>query len=303
MKRFNKHTFRLSVLCKAIALAGAATFSSAGGAAEITTDPGDYAPLPPGTKIGLLYYQHAERNSYYVNGDKMPVPFELVTDIGLARYVNYTKLGDMTANWQFVIPFGKVDLRTPFGPLAEQSASGVGDPLVGVVLWPMNNPEQQRSLAVSAFASVPVGKYDSAKGPVNLGENRWKGIFQTGYNMALTKSVWFDVVAEYAVYGENDDFLGLTRKQDASYGFQTHLRYVVSPGTHLGLSYYRDFGGESELNGVAQHDRMNNSRWQATVASFVTPTVQLQLQAGKSLETHNGARESDRINVRVVKVF
>ncbi|WP_269744923.1 hypothetical protein [Aromatoleum toluclasticum] len=31
---------------------------------------------------------------------------------------------------------------------------------------------------------------------------------------------------------ENDEFLGLKRKQDPSYGLQIHLRYVIFPTTH-----------------------------------------------------------------------
>lgn len=287
----------------ALALACLSAVACICGAAEIATDPGDYAALPPGTNLGIVYYQHAERNSFYANGAAMPGPFKLVTDIGLARFVHYMKIGEYVIDPQIIIPFGRVDLRTSFGPLSPVSASGVGDPLVGGTLWLLNRPEQQQWFGVSAFASLPVGQYDAAKGPVNVGENRWKGIFQSAYVTALSKDFVLDVIAEYATYGENDNFLGLRKKQAASYGIQSHLRYIISPATSVALSYYHDFGGTTELNGVSQNDRMNNGRWQVGIASFVTPTVQLQVQGGRASTVESGARESSRVNLRLVKVL
>jgi hypothetical protein len=127
-----------------------------------------------------------------------------------------------------IIPFGKV-------ALSPRSASGVGDPVVGSALWLVNQPQEQRWLTVSAFASLPVGKYDSAKGAINLGENRWKGMFQSAYMTSLSKDFMLDLVGEYALYGENDNFVGMRRKQDASYGGQVHLRYMLAPTASVAL--------------------------------------------------------------------
>ncbi|QRX81673.1 transporter [Glaciimonas sp. PAMC28666] len=303
MNQLKSHKSFISNTVKTFASAGFAALACSSGAAEISTDPGDYVALPPGVNLGIVYYQHTEHDAYYVNSNKTQGSFKLVTDIGLARFVHYMKIGDYVIDPQIVIPFGKVNLNTPFGPLAPVSANGVADPIIGSALWLMNRPEQQQWFAVSGFASLPLGNYDPANGPVNLGENRWKGIFQAAYTTALGKSFMLDVVGEYAIYGNNNNFLGLTKKQDASYGVQTHLRYVISPATYVGLSYYRDFGGESSLNGISQNDRMNNSRWLATLASFVTPTVQLQIQAGRALKVANGAEDTNQVNLRLVKVF
>jgi hypothetical protein len=288
--------FSLRSVTRALFAAGLAALLAPAMAQQIATDPGDYVALPAGTDLGIVYYQRGEFKSVYADSRRLPVPFDLVTDIGLARWVHYTKLGDYLVTPQVIIPFGKV-------ALSPQSASGVGDPVVGSALWLVNQPEEQKWFTVSAFASLPVGKYDGSKGPINLGEHRWKGVFQSAYMTALSKDFMLDVVGEYALYGENDDFMGLRRKQDASYGGQVHLRYMLAPTTSVALSYYHDFGGESKLNGVAQHDRMNNSRFLVGVAGFVSPTVQLQLQAGKSLKVANGPKESGRLNLRLVKIL
>ncbi|RAN49561.1 hypothetical protein RB25_04055 [Herbaspirillum rubrisubalbicans] len=290
--------WRRTLLASILALAGASA-----NAAEIATDPGDYAALPAGTTLGLLYAQHTERNANYANGNRTPGDFKLVTDIGLARLVHFMKLGDYVIDPQIIIPCGKVDLQTPFGPLNPVSASGVGDPLVGGTLWLLNQQQEQRWLGISAFVSLPAGNYDGSKGPVNIGENRWKGIFQLGYVTALPANFMLDVIGEYAVYGDNTNFLGLKRQQDASYGLQTHLRYMFSPLTSLALSWYQDFGGATKLNGIAQNDRMNNGRLQIGFSTFVTPTVQLMAQYGQSVKVENGAKESNRFNLRIAKVF
>lgn len=298
-----KRTTFMPAARKAIVLAGLMALACSAGAAEIATDPGDYAALPPGLNLGIVYYQHTERNAYFANGAKTPGPFRLVTDIGLARFVHYMKVGDYVVDPQIIVPFGKVDLGTAFGPLTPVAASGVGDALVGGTLWLLNRQEQKQWWGVSAFASVPTGSYEAARGPVSVGENRWKGIFQSAYVTALGNHFMLDTIAEYATYGENSNFLGLKKQQDPSYGIQSHLRYVISPATSVAVSYFHDFGGATRLDGAAQNDRMNNGRWQVGIASFVTPQLQVQLQAGKASKVDNGARETSRVNFRLVKVL
>lgn len=272
-------------------------------AAEIAPDPGDYAPAPPGTDLGIIYYQHVERKENYANGSKTTGAFGLDTDIGLARWVHFTKIGDYTINPQVIVPFGSVRLKTPFGPLQATSASGVGDPIAGATLWLVNRPEDKQWFGVSAFASIPIGNYDAAKGPVNVGENRWKGIFHAGYVVGIAEHVLVDVIGEYAVYGQNSNFIGMKKEQDAGTSIVAMLRYVLSPSSHLAMSYIHDWGGETKLNGVAQRDKKNNDRWLATYATFVTPSVQAQFQFGQGLKVENGPKEDSRFNLRIIKVF
>jgi hypothetical protein len=289
------------IVSRLLAASVVAATGQAAMAAEIATDPADYTPLPAGAKIGIVYYQHAKRDAYYANGARMQAPFRLDTDIGLARFVSYMKLGDYVVAPQAIVPFGRVALKTAFGPLDPVATNGVGDPMIGATIWLLN--QGPRSLGLSAFASVPVGRYDGARGPVNVGENRWKGIFQAGYVTPLGRRLMLDLVAETAVYGDNEDFFGLRREQDASYSAQAHLRYMLSGGASVALSYYHDFGGATTVGGAEQHDRLNNGRWQVGYATFVTPALNLQVQAGKGGKTEYGARESARVNLRLVQVF
>jgi hypothetical protein len=284
-----------------LAACSIACLMPAANGAEIATDPGDYTALPPGAQLGILYLQHTERDAYYAAGNRMPGPFRLDTDIGLARYVRYAKAGEYVVSPQLIVPFGRVALKTPFGPLGPIADSSIGDPIVGSALWLVNQPGNW--LAASAFVSVPVGSYDGSRGPVNVGENRWKGIFQVAYVKAVSQQWMLDLVGETAIYGDNDDFLGVRREQRASYSAQAHLRYMVTQATSLSASYFHDFGGATVVGGAEQHDRLNNGRWQLGLASFVTPSLQLQLQAGKGGKMDYGARESSRVNLRLLQVF
>jgi hypothetical protein len=284
------------------ALAAGAFFAGSAGcaaAAQIATDPGDYMALPAGTDLAILYGQIASRDKVYSNGNAAPVAFKLDTEIGLFRYVHYTTIAGYTINPQFIIPFGSVKLKQP----VSLSASGVADPLVGGTLWVVNKPQQNEYVGLSAFLSLPIGNYDASRAAVNLGENRWKGIFHAGWITPITGKWVLDLLGEATVFGDNTDYAGARRKQEMQYGVQAHLRYVLSQTSHVALSYYHDFGAESKVAGVSQNDRLNNSSAQLTYANFVAPTVQLQAQYGRGLKTENGPREDQRFNLRVLKVF
>jgi hypothetical protein len=302
--RPNKNTGTLANVIKGSALLIAASlFSGTVQSEEIATDPGDYTPLPAGVNLAILYGQYATRDAAYAGGDKVLAKAGLDTTIGLARFVHYMEIGGIIVDPQIIIPFGKVELTEPFGPLQPTSESGVGDPIIGGTAWFLNNPDDQEWAGLSAFVSVPVGQYDEDKGPVNIGENRWKGIFQAAYVKHLSDSVVLDLIAEYSVYSDNDDFLGFKREQEDAQSLQGHLRYLLPKQSHLALSYYHSFGGETTVGNLKQDDRVNTNRWMATYATFIDPTVQLQLQAGQDIDVENGFKEDTRINFRVLKVF
>ena len=271
--------------------------------AQVATDPGDYSPLPAGVDLGILYYQHTTHERLYASGSEISNLAgieELTTDIGLLRWVHYIELGGFTIDPQIIIPFGKVSLKTSGGNIR---SSGVGDPIVGGTLWLHNDQETKRAFGITALASLPPGQYDADKGAVNVGENRWKLITQAGYVTPLTDTTSLDLIAEYTIFGENDDFAGAKKEQQDQYGVQAHLSKSIGAKTRVTLSYYHDFAGETSLDGIDLDDELNNSRWQGTLAHFVAPDIQLQVQYGRSLEVENGFFEEDRVNFRLVKVF
>lgn len=267
--------------------------------AEVPTDPGDYVPVPPGTNLALLYYQHATRNDLYSDGDKVRMPFKLDTNVGIVRLIHYTGIAGLNANVQAVVPFARVRLRQP----NTVESSGIGDPLLGAVLWIMNDSEAQRYMALSGFLGIPIGKYDGNKGAINVGENRWKGVVHVSYGQQIAGKLGIDVTGEYAIHGHNDDFAGATYKQRPTYELQTHLRYALTPATVLGLSYFRTAGGRGTVDGVEQNGRINTGRFLVSAAHFLSPTWQIEGQFGQDIHVSNGPKEDRRFNLRLLRVF
>jgi hypothetical protein len=292
-----------SNLAATVFASGLAFLPFASQAAQVATDPGDYSPLPAGVDLGILYYQHTTHEKLYSSGNEISDLAgieKLKTDIGLLRWVHYIDVGGFIVDPQIIIPFGEVSLKTTGGTTR---SSGVGDPIVGGTLWLYNNTESKQAFGVTALVSLPLGEYDADKGPVNIGENRWKLITQAGYVTPLTETLSLDLIGEYTFFGENDDFAGAKKEQKDQYGVQAHLSKSLGAATKVTLSYYHDFGGETSLNGIDMDDKLNNSRWLGTLAHFVAPDMQLQLQYGRSITVENGFFEEDRLNLRLVKVF
>ena len=279
-----------------------AALTSTAQAAQVATDPGDYAPLPAGIDLGILYLQSFENDEFYVNGQQVENGPTLSADIGLLRCVHYIELGGFIIDPQVILPFGQLKLNAGG---AEIEASGIGDPILGATIWLYNNPDTKQAVGVTGLVSVPLGSYDTEKGPVNLGENRTKFITQAAFITPISEQFSLHLVGEYTFFGDNDDFgaSGITRKQDDQYGYQVHLNYHISDTTTASVNYYHDFGAESQVSEVEQQDELNNNRWQVTLQHFLQPDLQVQAQYGRSISVENGFFETDRINLRFVKVF
>lgn len=291
----NKKNYALAGLCSLLSMPVLS--------AQVATDPGDYSPLPAGLDLAILYMQHTEHEDFYASGNEISDLAgieKLTTDIGLLRWVHFIDIGGYIFDPQVIIPFGKVALDTTGGTI---SSSGVGDPLVGGTMWVYNNTETKQAFGLTGLISIPIGKYDGDTGPVNIGENRWKLITQAAYVTPLTETFSLDLIAEYTFFGENDDFYSASKDQDDQYGVQLHLTKTFTPSTSASLSYYHDFGGETSLNGVKQNDKLNNSSFNVTLTHFIQPDIQMMLEYGRSIDTYNGFFETDRINLRFVKIF
>ncbi len=273
--------------------------SNAVEAAVLSTDPGDYVALPPGTELGLLYYQHAERNRIKVDGHTVTRDFGLDSDIGIARFVHWTTLGGFTVTPQVILPFGHLDL----GGGRDYSVGGAADPMVGSALWLVNDPKQERYLAIAGYVGMPLGSYDH-DAPVNLGENRWKGMVHLAYVQALLPgTLYAELTLEHDTFGNNDDFFGQTLRQDDVFEVQTHLRYVFNQQNQFGVSWFHTTGGETHVGGVAQNDTTRTQRYLLTWQHFLQPTLQIQTQFGQDLDVVNGAQEKYRVNLRIAHAF
>ena len=270
-------------------------------AMAIDVDAGDYTALPAGTNLGLLYYQHVERDRIYAGGHQVSGG-SLDSDVGIARYVHYMKLGNFTVDPQFLLPFGTLRGRNNLSALG--NTTGVGDLILAATVWVYNDPGSHRYLGITPFIYVPTGSYNGNRG-LNLGENRWKFALQAGYITPLVDRFTLDLVGDVTVFGHNTDFTAAhaTMTEDPLVQMQAWLRYNVTDtfDVRAGLSY--SMGGLTHVNGVSQGDRVNTSKFSVGFAWFPAKTWQVLGTYGNDISVHNGPMESTRVNLRVMKIF
>ena len=271
-------------------------------ASALDVDAGDYTALPAGTNLGLLYYQHAERNRLYANGDKLPLDAGLDSDIGILRGVHFMELGGYIVDPQFLLPFGNVRAKDDLSALG--SDSGTGDLILAATVWLVNQPEQRRYFGITPYLWLPTGSYDNDRA-INLGENRWKGALQAGYIEGLGDKFSLDLVGDVTFFGKNDDFgpASQTLKQKPLFQAQAFLRYHVNERFDLRAGVSRLWGGETEVDGLDMDDKPNTSKFNVGASWFFTPRDQLLVNFGRDLSVDNGFKEQGRVNLRLLHVF
>lgn len=268
----------------------------------VDVDAGDYTALPAGTNLAMLYYQYATRDALYAKGHKAPGDMRLDSQVGILRGVHFTEIGGYIVDPQFLLPFGRLEGKDDLSALG--STSGVGDLILAATVWLVNRPQTGTYFGITPFIYAPTGNYDNDDA-LNLGENRWKFALQAGFITKLSDRVSLDLAGDITLYGKNDKFgaAKVTMKQKPSMQFQSYLRYHISDAWDLRAGVSHTFGGETEIAGVNQGDRLRTTKVSIGTGWFIAPDVQLLASYGRDISVHNGFREDDRLNLRVLKVF
>jgi hypothetical protein len=268
----------------------------------LEVDPGDYEPLPVGATIGVVYYQHASTDKAYSNGHKTSSDFNLTSDVGILRLLHVYQLSErLTIEPQFLLPFGHISGGGDASALGD--ASGIGDLILTAPLkYRLNDAND--TLGATAYLYVPTGNYDK-NDALNLGENRWKFDLQAAYVKHFTEKWAIDLVGDAIWYGDNNDYgaSSARREQDVSYGAQLMGRYMPDETTALAIGFGHSWGGENQVDGVNQDDRMETTNVRVTARKFLTARDQFQVQLGRDLAVENGPKEDFRMNLRYVRVF
>lgn len=271
-------------------------------AAAIDVDAAEYQPVPPGTNLALLYYQHVERDSLYSGGSRVPGRFGLDSDIGIFRYLHYTDIGGFLAAPEVLVPFGHLGAKRDVAALGGDA--GIGDLLFGFPTWLVNNAKARQYFGVTPYLFVPTGSYDH-NNPINLGANRFAFALQAGYLGALTDKLYINLTADVTAFANNTRFgpLEQTLKQEPLYEFQLAFHYNLLPNLDLRAGYDVFVGGSTSVDGVDQHNASHEQKYYVGAAWFVVPSVQLLMTYGQDTVLDNGFRESNRFNFRILKAF
>lgn len=270
-------------------------------AQALEVEPDAVEMVPAGTTIGLMYLQHAQSNTLYIDGKKQAGSHRLTTDFSLFRVVHSFGLAE-GINWdaQAVLPVGRVKASGDSSALGE--ASGAGFVMIGgPIKFRVNGND---ILLVGPYLFLPTGSYDHNR-PLNIGENRWSTMFQLGYVKRLAPGWSANFIADAHFYGRNTDFgpARATLSQKPRYELQTALRYGVAPGTELALGAGWVTGGRTELDGVSQSDRLNTVYGRVTATHFLSRDMSVQLAVGRDLKVESGYKEAWRVNMRLALAF
>ncbi len=177
------------------------------------------------------------------------------------------------------------------GSSFRQSSSGYADPSVSFLINLFGTPalksnvdllnyEPTFTVDAQVMLMVPVGEYESDK-LVNLGLNRWWarvafpmkyhfGVFSPGYmsSFELIPSVW--------LFGENDDFVGQTLKNDPLWQLEAHLTHDFTARFFGSLDALYRSGFQSEIDGMEVGDDVEVGNVGFTFSFQVTDNVILR---------------------------
>ncbi|NPT54705.1 transporter [Paraburkholderia elongata] len=270
-------------------------------AAAVDVDAGDYTALPAGTNLGVLYYQHAEDNKVFANGNQV-AGGNLKSDTSILRGVHYMDIGGFIVDPQFLLPFGNV--RGSDNLQALGSSGGTADLILAATVWLVNNPDKKTYFGVTPYLFVPTGSYDRNRA-LNLGEHRWKETMQAGFITPLVGNLILDLIADVTIFGDNKDYGpgGATLKQDPLVEGQVWLRYNATQSLDVRVGFAESYGGRTTVNGVSQQNRTNTNKFSAGFAWFPAPTWQVLGIYGQDISVQNGPKEENHFKVRLLKVF
>lgn len=248
--------------------------------ADVRPDPGDYTGLPAGTNLALGYAQVIRGDTAYADGRKAVDNLDLSLNVGIFRYVHFTKLGDYIIDPQVILPFGTQRIG-----LLDAENSGIGDLVFGGTLWTIADLAHGEHLGWSIFVTAPTGS-DKNEGFAISG-NRWATDLQVGYIRKLGTKWTLDLIGETEFYQDQRE---TNSERDPLLQGHAHLRHHLSDATYVAATYRHAWGAREKLDGVEIAGNKNNGSAMLTWASFVSKQWQVQLQYMQDLTIEEGPK-------------
>jgi len=261
--------------------------------------PRAYWPAPKGTNLIVLGYQYSGGD--IVTDPTLPIDgVDSKINFAQLTYQRTLSLFGRSANIQFNVPYTKGTTEgLVAGEYRSRDISAMADAriLLSVNLRgaPSMNAEEFQALrakprtiiGASILIQPPTGGYDPHR-VINAGTNRWAAKMAVGliwpfrptWMLELDLGVWF--------FGDNDEFVGKTRKQDPIASTEFHLVKRVKPGfwVSLDLNYYR--GGQTTIDQESYSDLQRNSRIGGTLVFPVKPRHAIRASYSTGIVTSSG---------------
>lgn len=262
--------------------------------------PRAYWPAPTGTRLVLAGYQYSSGD--IVTDASLPVSgVDSRISSFLLGYQRTLDVFGRTSNVKIELPY--VDGTTTgdvLGQSARADVSGIGDVAltfsVNLLGAPAMDREQFRAmlddphaiLGVSVRLVAPTGEYDGGK-LVNIGANRWATRLQLGYIQPLDGPWVLELAAGAWMFGDNDDFQGQTREQNAIGAVEAHVIHVARSGSWASLDVNYYVGGRSYVDGERRPDFQRNSRAGFTLGWPLKRRHLIKLAFSRGVVTESGS--------------
>jgi hypothetical protein len=278
----------------------------------IDLQPGEVAAPRPNFYVAQYSYVYSERGTQYVRGQSLPSNQKIESSSMIVRLARSFELANMPAFFYMQTPISqiKTDGFAKINGLNTQGEDGVGDTSFAFAVWPYSNRETRTYFGVGAYLTVPTGSYDS-NSTFNVSENRYRSALQAAYQTQLSESISWMAALDGVFYQDNDEYfprptvpLGKKRQleQNNLYTAQTGLKFDISPQYSLAAAYFYTVGGETQIDGVNQHNLTQLHRYQLSAQGNYS-FGRLLFQYGGDLKTENGYIEDKRVILRYTTVF
>ncbi len=284
-----------------LSVAALALGVSAHAAWAIDISPGDYTVLPAGTNLALVYGQYVKSDRLDVdNVGKIPNS-GLEAAYGIARYVHYSKIGNLPVVAEAILPFGGFD-DVHIGGEGQPTKNGLGDLMIGLAAFPIHtsDPQYGTTIGETTYISMPTGAYDPAK--VSFGNGTVIVTPQFGLIQGLGHGFLLDASADVALTMDHTEH-GVRYSVAPSYQLQALVRYMITPTSTVSFGYSGHFGGKQEVDGVFNGLKTSSHQLRLFASRFVTPTFQVQGMVGADVASEAGFRQGFTGQIRLLRVF
>jgi hypothetical protein len=261
--------------------------------------PRAYWPAPVGTNVAVMAYQ---RNT----GDIVIDPSLPIT--GVESEIDYLQIGYQ----RFFSLFGRtttVQLNLPWadgltegivdGAFRQRRTTGLTDarlrlainlkgaPAMDVAGFQTLRNDPNTIIGASIVVQAPTGEYDSDR-LINLGTNRWAVKPALGMIVPLHPTWLFEIEVGAWLFGDNDDFLGQTRKQEPIISTEAHLIKRIRPGFWVSLDANYYTGGETRIGPDFSDDLQRNARAGLTLVFPLKGRYALRAGFSTGISTRSG---------------
>ena len=260
----------------ALVVAASMTSIISQGIAAQELSPRAYWPTPKGTQLAIVGYSYSFGD--VATDPSLPViGVDSKISTGLLGYLRTMSLWGRTSNLIVEVPYasgstvGTVEdstLRSDFSGFGDLSVTLsinlLGGPSMGPAGFQALRAAPHPILGASLKIQAPTGHYDPDM-LINVGTNRWAAKAEMGFIIPIKPRWLLELELGAWIFGDNKDFLGVTREQEPVFATEVHLVRRFKPGfwASLDLNLYK--GGRSTVGGEVRADLQRNSRFGGTV--------------------------------------